>query len=517
MYKTSLIFIILLCSAIAQAANYTLEIIQPQEGLTTGTAAQNRYYKNYTGIPYVVPVGVFGGLYPFTYGLTTAPSGMTIDEDTGIITWSSPTTGSHSVVVQVTDAESSTDTASWTLTVDTANAVFLDANTDASGTGTLADPFDSLEDIWGSGGLTTTYDGDFMYFAAGTYTLDGGWWANCPGQQCNVSVNVTAMPHVWIGYEANVIIDHDGGTGNGALGGFLRYGNGCTDVWVSGIKFQDMINHALRMWGVCERKAIYDNTFYNGGPGVDGDNSSFVMFEGTSLESASYSLVKDNTFDTASNWAFFKSYSVNKAVFEGNTFSNPSGSNEGLALKAYDQYVSVRGNFFDGDFSAGSISGNMNNDDEFDISFNRIINADNTFSESNPYGAITINYNETQGRAYIYRNTFEGTVTVRHAITSNGPFYFDNNVIVNENSAVDVPDGSYLTQVDVTDQSRIVVGTGANTNLVGSAADAIIDASGDLTEAYSAYLGTHGYQTTASESTSTGTVTGMTGTGVKIE
>ena len=45
------------------AANYPLEITQPQEGLTT----HSRYYKAYPGIEYKVPIGVFGGLYPFAY------------------------------------------------------------------------------------------------------------------------------------------------------------------------------------------------------------------------------------------------------------------------------------------------------------------------------------------------------------------------------------------------------------------------------------------------------------------
>ena len=63
--------IILFCSAFvfvatANAANYPLEIIQPQEGLNTNS----RYYKAYPGIEYKVPIGVFGGAFPFTYGLS---------------------------------------------------------------------------------------------------------------------------------------------------------------------------------------------------------------------------------------------------------------------------------------------------------------------------------------------------------------------------------------------------------------------------------------------------------------
>src|SRR5689334_21125847 len=82
---------------VSHAANYPLQIIQPQPNLTT----HSRFYKAYPGILYRVPVSVLGGAYPFTYSLTTAPSGMTIDAATGIISWPNPTTSGspHSVTV----------------------------------------------------------------------------------------------------------------------------------------------------------------------------------------------------------------------------------------------------------------------------------------------------------------------------------------------------------------------------------------------------------------------------------
>ena len=72
------------------AANYLLEIIQPQEGLSTngcvgGTLPCNRFYRAYPGLEYNVRMGVIGGDYPYVYSLITAPSGMTIDAGTGEI------------------------------------------------------------------------------------------------------------------------------------------------------------------------------------------------------------------------------------------------------------------------------------------------------------------------------------------------------------------------------------------------------------------------------------------------
>jgi len=51
-----------------------------------------------------------------TYSLTTSPTDMTIDPDTGEITWTPSATGDYSVTVQVSDGDL-TDTQSFTITV----------------------------------------------------------------------------------------------------------------------------------------------------------------------------------------------------------------------------------------------------------------------------------------------------------------------------------------------------------------------------------------------------------------
>ena len=473
------------------ASNYTLEITQPQSGLTE----RSRYYKAYPGIKYEIPVGVFGGAYPFTYELTTAPSGMTIDSDTGIITWSNPTTSGspHSVAVQVTDTESSTDSVNWTITVTTSGFVFLDDSTDPSEDGTIDHPFDSLEDIWGSDGSTTTYDDFFLYFRAGTYGIEGGQRANSGTQQYRVNLLITRHPHVWMAYpNETVVLDHDLAPGSNGL--YISLEHGGTDAWFSGIKFQDMRNHAIRGGG---RMVYYNNTFYNGGPGADGQNSSFLMFPGTSYAtSETYGFIRDNTFDTASTyWAFIKSYSTYKAVFEGNIFKNPNtNNNEGLALKAYDQYVDVRGNTFDGDFKSGSIGGDHNGLRHCEIRFNKVINATTIFINQPRLGAFPINCAMLGGVMYVYRNTFEGNVILRNNTQSRAPIYFDNNVVINENSSIDDPNGSGVTAYNSANNTYFNAGSGGTSTLYGSIHGGIIDANGNLSDSYSSFIGTHGYQ-----------------------
>ena len=80
-------------------ATYPLEIIAPQPGLDLNS----RWYRAYPGLAYRVPVGVFGGAYPFVYSLAEHPEGMTIDAHSGVIDWLDPGDAgqAHAVTVEV--------------------------------------------------------------------------------------------------------------------------------------------------------------------------------------------------------------------------------------------------------------------------------------------------------------------------------------------------------------------------------------------------------------------------------
>ena len=172
MRQLIIVLLLLLYNSISIAANYSLEIVQPQPNLTT----VNRFYKAYPGLVYNVRPAVIGGAYPFTYTLTAYPSGMSINSSTGIISWQNPTTtGSpHAVTVSVRDSEGTVATVSWTITVDSSGFYFVDAvdgKTVANGgTGTFANPWKTIED-WYLTKYNTAYQGGFLYFRSGTYTV----------------------------------------------------------------------------------------------------------------------------------------------------------------------------------------------------------------------------------------------------------------------------------------------------------------------------------------------------------
>jgi len=69
-----------------------------------------------------------------TYSLTTSPTGMTINSNTGVISWTPTTAGSFDVTVEVSD-DSKSDTQSFTITVDETlltSIVVLPANMEIS-------------------------------------------------------------------------------------------------------------------------------------------------------------------------------------------------------------------------------------------------------------------------------------------------------------------------------------------------------------------------------------------------
>jgi hypothetical protein len=489
---------LLLSAATVQAANYPLQVIQPQPNL----GVTSRYYRAYPGISYRVPIGVFGGAYPFTYSLTTAPAGMTIDPASGIVTWPNPVTAGspHAVTASVRDDEGVVTTRSWSITVTTQGFLFLDAEsgthaagfgcTTACGDGTIGNPFRSMLDVYRGTDYDSirdaTYDDYFIYWRAGTYGIEA--FVENSGQQFQAEWRGDFKPHVWLAYPGeSVTIDHDLLTGTNGV--FLDWRDGdSSDAFIHGIRFQDMLNHAFRLNG--DRVVMFENAFVNLGPGADGHNTAFVMFSGPTARVEEHALVSHNVFDTLNTGSYIKAYGVYYGVFANNTFRNPSGGPlEGLALKGSDELIDVRANTFDGRFGDGAISGNWADCGDMEIRFNNAFGGNTSYSEGEGY-AITINYHGTTlAPVYIHRNTFVGTILYRWGDAVDGPFYLSDNVIVNNDP------GNHISHYNVSDASRLIL----DGNLSGNTADQITDSAGRLQGEYRTdYLGQKGHELSGS-------------------
>jgi hypothetical protein len=150
------------------------------------------------------------------------------------------------------------------------------------------------------------------------------------------------------------------------------------------------------------------------------------------------------------------------------------GSLEGIALKQDVTRATIRHNRVY-NVPARGIAGNMNSEDwtfqDNEYLYNRVWGCTSNAIEVNQ--KIVSN---AIGRHYYYRNTFECPVTVHDSLTTDGPFYFTDNVIQASSPQING------------DISRIV----ESGNIKGTSG--VVDANGNLTSGYSNYVGSKGWQ-----------------------
>src|SRR5687767_12569806 len=98
---------------------YPLEITNIGPVGVNGMSANNRIFRAYPGLEYNIRAAVVGGVYPFQYSLSGAPTGMTIDAATGEIRWPTPQSNASNITLTVRDSAGATRSATWSITVTT--------------------------------------------------------------------------------------------------------------------------------------------------------------------------------------------------------------------------------------------------------------------------------------------------------------------------------------------------------------------------------------------------------------
>lgn len=475
------------------AANYPLEIIQPQAGLSlTGCATLpcNRFYRQYPGIEYDVKLAVIGGAYgepsPFSYELLVSPAGMTIDS-TGRIRWANPTTSGspHTVTARATDSEGIQVSVTWTITVTTSGFIFVDAvNGSDANPGTLALPFQTINGWYKSNKFDATYAGYFVYYRAGTYAMNG----ELEGTLAYMPLRNNNKPKVHLGYPGETAIL------NFTAANIYVY-SGTRDVYFDGF---DMINLHLnnRKKGIeidpDAQRAYFRRMVGRDVLSASSSNASFMfLHSGTTSQFAAF---LDNTFrNIEGDYHGILLYTTNKTLIENNLFDDVgtggSFTIKGISPKASTRRCEIRNNRYTavgpnikGIYLANQIDNTDDADNE--IRFNSIrvtLSGDNIkVAEINELDGAT------SGVHHIYRNTFYGRLDFRSIDSTNGPYRLHNNVIIN--------DSGNWECTSCADSSRVV----DTDNLKGVPADNIVDANNNLAPAYSAFLGTHGHQIGAS-------------------
>lgn len=480
-------------AAPAMAANYPLELVSPR-AVGTAPAAGNaaitsthRIFKAYPGLEYNIRAVVIGGAYPYSFALSNAPAGMTINDDTGTIVWPNPQANATPTIT-VTDSEGTRVSSSWTITVTTSGFKFIDAVNGRSGaTGSVSDPWRTISDMLNS---SLSVAGDIVYFRNGTYSA-----LNLPRSSIGtvwerIEINASNKPVAWLAYPGTTpVIDF--GFNPGVEPGVMMRFNG-NNVYIDGFETRNarVIGFQITSgpnshYRVFRRLRMHDLNMVLAN--LDGANSSYIMMTSSYSDSdvggsaatwAQYLTIQDCEFYNAPLGLGIKTYSTWKLLIEDNVFRDIYFATE---IKADMPRFTYRGNEHRR-VPGRSIGGNMHSQTTHgEILFNLV-------HEPNGEYALDVNQDGHAKRIDIYRNTFVGHVRVRNTDSADGPFRFYNNVIVNND--VGTPSGSHVYFENVADATRVQ----QFDNLVGNPSANIVDTSGSLSGSYRQYLGTRGHE-----------------------
>jgi hypothetical protein len=462
-----------LISAPAYSANYPLEIINIKPAGTGSPAipASNRIFRSYPGIEYNIRAAVIGGLYPFTYKLTNAPQGMTINSSTGEIIWPNPQQSTGPITLSVTDAENTTVSTSWSINVTTNGFVFVDSKYSGTSTGSITQPFKSIQEITqNANSLSRT---DILYFRGGNYTIVAfdswqRWTGDVTGKY---GIGLTKIPSNWIGFPGETVnINGDG-----------RYITP-ENIYFDNLRLSNFSDYAILVGSDFNYNTIRRCTFSNLEP-VRTANNNYGFYSTRDHGAGYYTVIQDNEFSRWRDGAAIGSlYNTRKALIENNYIHSflgkgPAGIELGIAAKRDTNYLFIRGNrviMSSGVPFGWYINGNFFNVNHADVSFNffKSTSTSGVVHQWNPHG--------NQGRLNYYRNTAVGRNFFRADIgdpCGKGPFTFNNNVFIQNSNELN---RSCVNYAD---------------NLTGGFGSGIIDENGNLTPNFQTYIGTHGHQT----------------------
>jgi len=485
-----------------RGAYFPLEIanIKPAGTGNPAIPSTNRIFRAYPGIEYNIRAAVLGGLYPFTFSLRNAPAGMTINASTGEISWPNPQADSGTITLSVTDAENTTVTTTWAITVSTSGFKFVDSSYSGTETGSITQPFSSIAKLLAASGANT----DIAYFRAGTYLLPGSG-----------EILLTNKAHTWIGYPG------ESATVSGqSSGAYIRsdYSQSTGAIYIDDMRFANFTSHAFMLRGGHNYQTIRRSNFSHiTATNPVNNNYGFIYTTSAQANPGQYFTIQDNEFSYFTGASAIGSiYDCDKMLLEDNYIHDcggggVSGIENGISAKYRTDQLTVRHNRIimttGYPFGRGGMNGGLYGADGIDCSFNLFIQQSaNPGYFVNDFNGGSYNTADTTKNIYFYRNTvvgytgfeyLDGTDCTRYG---QGPFILDHNVFINANTK---GSGFFVHNYIAYGESHSSASTSPwncitdTNNLKGTAANNIVDSNGNLTSSYLSYLGTHGYQTTS--------------------
>ena len=339
-----------------EPAKLPLEIMSPQEGLTTGVAAPSPWYRIRVGMVFERPMGVKGGAAPLHYEIVTGPFGTTIgankgDEKHGVFTVPGQPEGSYILSVKVTDQNDATDTHTWLVTSTNANSMVLDAvgGDDATGMGTEANPYQTMHAWLETAKNSSSFTDWHIYYRDGTYYTDYSYDATNPVGGMSLG---NAKPGVHIGWPGESMLVDYAGNGTTHLGGSFFWTGSPSDTAAINQTWQGVCsNSSPTYWQAgwrcagMKRLCTYNLTVGNqAGPGVSGSNPAWFLYGKTnSLYEAQYNLFHTVIINDLENYMFLEIYDVDSMWLENITVKNDvSGNNRLIYFKELSRNSGIR-------------------------------------------------------------------------------------------------------------------------------------------------------------------------------
>lgn len=479
----------LLCSIIlatsALAAVFPLEItnIKPAGTGSPIIPATNRIFKAYPGIEYNIRAAVIGGVYPYTYTLRNAPSGMTINSATGEISWSNPQSNAGPITLSVTDQESTTVNTTWSITVTTSGFIFVDDSYSGTETGSIGQPYSSLANMLAH----ETNNSTIVYFRTGTYGLIDH------NSTSDYVLNISSSPTNWLAYpDEKVILQGSSATAQSAhrIAAFVSF-------YFDGLHIKDMNSYGIITQSSQNYKTIRRCVF-DGLVPPDSVNNNYGFIHTANNGDGYYLVIQDNEFtDWYNSSAIGSLYSDVKALIENNYIHDPSpstspsgiGETSGISPKYYSDYLTVRGNKVV--MNKGNLMGGINAA-FYDAPYIEI--CFNLFVRTNGRGGHIFDWEPGhQKNTYYWRNTLIGDMLIRSG--NGGPYYINNNVISNPNTSWD---GMLITNFisHVLSAPNLSAYATLANNLTNTTASELVNSADEykLVAGQAAYIGSRGWQ-----------------------
>lgn len=484
----------------------TLTAVAPRTGMVS-----IRYQKAYPGLLYRVPVVAMGGAWPYVFTLLSAPSGMTIGStyssaNYGVITWSNPIAGTYTITVQVQDqAGSSPLVITWTLTVSTTNFIFIDSvNGHASvanggtGTGTLANPFQNLDD-WYSGAAghagtlaarkaDATYRDNICYYRNGTYPTSScgteTWNTGNPIGGNRVPLVSNNKPKVHLAYPGESPV------WDVTAAALQIYGDSTYGWWMHGLTSTGVNNSSDQKFiamdaGVTDT-VLFENIF-SAQTGTTSNNPTPFMITANAPSIAEFVAIVSNIYQGVTNAELTEQYDTQWTAFHNNFVSNSSEATGGGAYFKEDcAYISVRGNTSP---TSPNNSTCLCRYDNFKTELTQGTQMEicwNNYETTGPsilFGTFGNNW----GTGGIFRNTWRGQFCQVNVTSGTGSGTF------NVSGDVNIGDGTQTNNWDLISWAGTL--TFDANYLTGTAGTGIVDSAGNLQGAFrTTKLGLSGHE-----------------------